>query len=213
MATVTGLAHYRPPLIAILRGVRPDEAMEIGNALVDAGIRMLEVPLNSPGALASIERLAASVGKDVLLGAGTVLSAASVDDVASAGARFTVSPNTNAAVIVRALERGLEPMPGVMTPTEALAAIAAGARHLKVFPATSLGSGHIGALREVLPEDCSLWAVGGVNASNLGGWFDYGACGVGIGGSLYRAGRPAGEVRNRAADLIAAWRAIDLKRR
>ena len=156
MATVTGLAQCRPPLIAILRGVRPDEAVEIGNALVDAGFCMLEVPLNSPDALASIERLAAAVGKDVLLGAGTVLSAASVDDVASAGARFTVSPNTDASVIARALERGLEPMPGVMTPTEALSAGAAGARHLKVFPAASVGGGHLGALREVLPEHYRL---------------------------------------------------------
>jgi 2-dehydro-3-deoxyphosphogalactonate aldolase len=196
------LAQHSPAIVAILRGIEPGEAVEIGKALVDAGIRIVEVPLNSPDALTSIERLAASFDDDVLVGAGTVLTVDSVDAVATAGAQFVVSPNTDAAVIARTLERGLDPMPGVMTPTEAMAAVAAGARHLKLFPAGSIGDGHIRALRDVLPSDCCVWAVGGVSATNVAQWIERGAFGVGVGSALYRPGHDTGEVRQRAARLL-----------
>jgi 2-dehydro-3-deoxyphosphogalactonate aldolase len=204
----SGLTQCLPSIVAILRGVRPGEAVDIGQALVDAGIRIVEVPLNSPDALTSIERLATSVGSDTLVGAGTVLTVRSVDDVAAAGGKFVVSPNTDTGVIARTLERGLEPMPGAMTPTEALTAISAGARHLKIFPADSVGAGHIRALRDVIPPDCRIWAVGGVSVTNLADWIEFGAFGVGIGGSLYRPGRSADDVRRRAEELVAAWRDI-----
>lgn len=209
MDAESALEQRSPAIVAVLRGIQPDEVVDIGRALVDAGICIIEVPLNSPQALTSIERLAASVGKHALVGAGTVLTAGSVDDVAAAGAGFVVSPNTDPAVIARALERALEPMPGAMTPTEAMAAIAAGARHLKLFPANSIGSGHIRALRDVLPADCRVWAVGGVSAADLPQWIEHGAFGVGIGGWLYRPGRNASDVRARADELVLAWR--DLK--
>jgi 2-dehydro-3-deoxyphosphogalactonate aldolase len=208
MDKASRLIHCLPSIVAILRGVEPGEAVDIGQALVEAGIRIVEVPLNSPDALTSIERLATSVGSDTLVGAGTVLTARSVDDVAAAGGKFVVSPNTDAGVITRALEKGLESMPGAMTPTEALSAISAGARHLKIFPAGSVGASHIRALRDVIPADCRIWAVGGVSVANLADWFEFGAFGVGIGGSLYRPGRSADDVRRRAEELVAAWRDI-----
>jgi 2-dehydro-3-deoxyphosphogalactonate aldolase len=202
MDPTSRLTHYSPAIVAILRGIEPREVVEVGKALVDAGIRIVEVPLNSPQALTSIERLAISLEGDALVGAGTVLTAASVDDVATAGAKFVVSPTTDATVIARTLKRGLDPMPGIMTPTEAMTAIAAGARHLKLFPASSLGEGHIHALRDVLPRDSYIWAVGGINAENLAQWTRRGAFGVGVGSSLYRPGRSAGEVRKCAAELV-----------
>lgn len=196
-----------PPIVAILRGIAPEEIVEVGSALIDAGIRVIEVPLNSPRALESIERLVASTS-DALIGAGTVVSAEAVGAVAAAGGQLVVSPNTDLSVIGRTLERGLTPMPGVMSPTEAFAAFAAGARHLKIFPAEGLGAAHLRALREVLPVACSLWAVGGANASNLGRWIAAGAVGIGIGGSLYRPGVDVDAVRARAAELVAAWREL-----
>lgn len=202
------LTHCSPAIVAILRGVEPGEVVAIGRALVDAGIRIVEVPLNSPEALKSIARLVTSVGSDTLVGAGTVLTARSVDDVAAAGGKFVVSPNTDASVITRTLEKGLEPMPGAMTPTEALAAISAGARHLKIFPADSVGASHIRALRDVIPPDCRIWAVGGVSVANLPDWIEFGAFGVGIGGSLYRPGRSVDDVRRRADELVVAWRGM-----
>lgn len=200
------LAHCSPAIVAILRGVQPGEVVAIGRALVDAGIRMVEVPLNSPEALTSIAQLVASVGSDTLVGAGTVLTATSVDDVAAAGGKFVVSPNTDTSVIARALEKGLEPMPGALTPTEALTAISAGAMHLKIFPADSVGASHIRALRDVITPDCRIWAVGGVSVANLADWIESGAFGVGTGGSLYRPGRSVDDVRSRADQLVAAWR-------
>jgi 2-dehydro-3-deoxyphosphogalactonate aldolase len=205
MSPGSRLTQCSPAIVAILRGIEPSEVVEVGKALVHAGIRIIEVPLNSPDALRSIERLAASVEGEIMVGAGTVLTAASVDDVATAGAQFVVSPNTDGAVIARTLERGLESMPGAMTPTEAMTAVHAGARHLKVFPASSVGLGHIRALRDVLPPDCCVWAVGGVSATNLAQWAERGAFGVGVGSSLYRPGRSASDVRKRAAELVGLW--------
>lgn len=202
------LCSGAPAIVAILRGVRPDEAVDIARALVDAGIRIIEVPLNSPQPLVSIERIAVSVGERALIGAGTVVSADAVDAVAGAGGRLIVAPNTDRAVIARALELGLDALPGVMTPTEAFAAIAAGAQHIKLFPGGSTGPLHLRAMREVLPVECNVWAVGGVSASNLAQWIGAGARGIGAGGSLYAPGSSADAVRARATELIAAWRTI-----
>jgi 2-dehydro-3-deoxyphosphogalactonate aldolase len=202
----SGLAQHSPAVIAILRGVLPGQVVEIGQALVNAGIRIVEVTLNSPQPLESIERLAASIGDRALIGAGTVLDVASVNDVAVAGAKFVVSPSTDPAVIAQAIKHGLEPLPGAMTPTEALTAVAAGARHLKLFPANSLRSSHIRALHDVLSPACRIWAVGGVTADNLGLWIENGAFGVGVGGSLYRPGRSTKDVRQRAEEFIKSWR-------
>ncbi len=197
-----------PAIIAILRGVRPDEVVDIGLALIAAGIRIIEVPLNSPQPLTSIERLAAAAGERALIGAGTVLTAGEVDAVVSAGGRLVVSPNTDARVIVRALERGLDVLPGTMTPTEAFAAIAAGARDIKLFPGASSGPTYLRALRDVLPRDCRVWAVGGASASNLGEWMAAGASGIGIGGSLYKPGMGVDDLLARATELVAVWHSM-----
>jgi 2-dehydro-3-deoxyphosphogalactonate aldolase len=195
-----------PPIVAVLRGVRPGEVLDIARVLVECGIRIIEVPLNSPEPLVSIERLAKNFGNQALVGAGTVVSSNDVDAVIAAGGRLIVAPNTDAAVIARALDCGIEVLPGAMTPTEAFAAIEAGARDIKIFPASSAGAAHIRALREVLPPDCRAWAVGCVNAANVGQWIEAGASGVGIGGSLYKPGWSVGSVRTSAAAVVAAWR-------
>jgi len=194
-----------PPVVSILRGVTPAEVVEIGAALVAAGIRMIEVPLNSPDPFASIEALQAEFGGEALIGAGTVLDIASVDRLAQTGASLMVAPNTDPAVIARAIERGLEPMPGFVTPSEAFAAVTAGASRLKLFPAASFGPAYLKALREVLPSDVGVWAVGGVDATNLGAWIGAGAEGVALGGSLYRPGTSAADVTAGATQLVAAW--------
>ena len=209
----SALEQHSPAIAAILRGIRPGEVVGIGEALVQAGLRIIEVPLNSPEALASIEKLASSVGDRALIGAGTVLDKRSVDAVAAAGAKFAVAPNTSPEVISRALDLGIEPMPGFMTPTEAFSALSAGARHLKLFPASSLGFGHISALRDVLPVDCRIWAVGGVSASNVSQWVASGAYGVAVGGSLFRPGHSAADARERAEELLHAWRDADRSRK
>ena len=193
------------PVIAILRGVVPGEVVEIGAALVAAGIRMIEVPLNSPEPFTSIEALQAEFGDEALIGAGTVLDVAAADRLAETDAKLMVTPNTDPAVIARAIERGLEPMPGFLTPSEAFTAIAAGASRLKLFPASSFGSAYLRALREVLPATIGVWAVGGIDAANLGEWIHAGAEGVALGGSLYRSGTRATDVAATATQVVAAW--------
>jgi 2-dehydro-3-deoxyphosphogalactonate aldolase len=194
-----------PPVVSILRGVTSAEVVEIGAALVAAGIRIIEVPLNSPDPFASIEALQAEFGNEALIGAGTVLDAASVERLAQTGAKLMVAPNTDAAVIARAIELRLEPLPGFVTPSEAFAAIAAGASRLKLFPASSFGPAYLRALREVLPADIGVWAVGGVDAANLAEWIGAGAEGVALGGSLYRPGTRAADVASKAMRVVAAW--------
>jgi 2-dehydro-3-deoxyphosphogalactonate aldolase len=194
-----------PPVVSILRGVTSAEVLEIGAALVAAGIRIIEVPLNSPDPFASIEALQAEFGNEALIGAGTVLDAASVERLAQTGAKLMVAPNTDAAVIARAIELRLEPLPGFLTPSEAFAAIAAGASRLKLFPASSFGPAYLRALREVLPADIGVWAVGGVDAANLAEWIGAGAEGVALGGSLYRPGTRAADVASKAMRVVAAW--------
>jgi 2-dehydro-3-deoxyphosphogalactonate aldolase len=201
------LKNGAPPIIAILRGLPPADAIDIGSALIESGIRLIEVPLNGAGALESIARLHSAIAADAVIGAGTVLSIASVDEVAAAGGRLILSPITDPLVIRRALERGLEPIPGFMSATEAYAAVNAGARHLKLFPAHSLGAGHIKAVCEILPAGIDIWAVGGTSARDLGTWLERGARGIGVGGSLYKPGDSAAVVAQRAQELLAAWKA------
>ncbi len=202
------LEQGAPPIVAILRGIVPSQVQAIGSVLFDAGIRLIEVPLNSPQALESIEQLGATLPADALIGAGTVTSVAAVDAVAAAGGRLIVAPNTDTKVIARSLELGLDVLPGVMTPTEAFAAYAAGARHLKLFPASTSGMPHLKALLEVLPRDCRVWAVGGTGAANFAEWLAAGAIGMGVGGALYRAGHSPATVAANAAALMAAWRIV-----
>ena len=205
MLTIDALLTQKaPPLVAILRGIEPYEALAIGTALVEAGVRMIEVPLNSPDPFASIAALQAEFGGTALIGAGTVLDLAAVEQLAATGARLMVTPNTNPAVIARGAELGLEPMPGFVTPTEAFAAITAGARRIKLFPATVQGPSYLKALREVLPKSCGVWAVGGIGTDNAPEWIVAGAEGVAAGGSVYKPGMTAAEVGERARALIAA---------
>lgn len=195
------------PLIAILRGVRPDEAEAIGEALVEAGIRGIEVPLNSPEPLLSIRRLAERFGDRALVGAGTVLTDSAVDEVAEAGGRIIVSPNTNLAVIRRAKVRALVSLPAFFTPTEAFAAIEAGADGLKLFPAEAASPAVLKAMKAVLPTATPVFPVGGITPDGMAAWRLGGAAGFGIGGAIYAPGRSAGEVHARAAQFVAAWRA------
>lgn len=193
------------PLVAILRGVAPEEAESVAGALIEAGIGAIEVPLNSPDPLRSIERMAARFSDVAAIGAGTVLSEAQIAQIADAGATFAVSPDTNASVIRAALMRGLEPMPGFMTPSEAFVAIAEGASKLKLFPAATCGPDHLKAVAAVLPADVDVFAVGGVGPGDMKAWRAAGAAGFGLGSSLYRPGDDAQAVKRRA---IAAVRAL-----
>jgi 2-dehydro-3-deoxyphosphogalactonate aldolase len=176
--------------------------------VVAAGIRILEVPFNSPEPHRSIAAMVEAFGDRAVIGGGTVLTPVDADRLADAGGRIMVTPNTDSFVIARALSRGMEPMPGFATPTEAFTAVAAGARRLKLFPATSYGPSYLKALREVLPREVRLWAVGGTGADNLAEWLAAGAEGIGVGGALYRAGDSAEIVGERAVKLVAAWAAI-----
>jgi len=194
------------PLVAILRGVTPARIEKVADAIFAAGIRAIEVPLNSPEPFRSIEILARRFGA-ALTGAGTVTSAAEVDRVAEAGGRLAVSPHTDAAVIARAVAKGLIPMPGVMTPSECYAALNAGARDLKLFPAASLGPAHLSAIKVVLPPEARLYAVGGVNPANMGDWLKAGAAGFGLGSDLFKPSYDDAEIARRAKAAVAAFRA------
>jgi len=196
-----------PPVVAILRGVKPNEVVGVGEALVAAGIRLIEVPLNSPDPIEGIRRLVEAMGNRALCGAGTVLEPSMVDAVASVGGKLLVTPNVNPAVIARGVELSMEPIPGFATPTEAFTAVAAGAKRLKLFPATGFGTGYLKAIREVLPAGVKAWAVGGTGAANIGEWLAAGAEGIGVGGALYKAGDDAATVGARAKALVEAWRA------
>lgn len=192
------------PVVAILRGIKPNEAIEIGEALYDAGIGIIEVPLNSPEPLDSIKALSETFGKDCVIGAGTVTSEDQASAVAAAGGEIIVSPNTNAKVISKTIELGLTPMPGWASVTEAFTAYEAGARYLKLFPAASYGSGHIKACKAVLPTDCKALAVGGVGAEHAAEWLSAGVDGFGIGSEIYAAGYTAEDVSKRAQDVVKA---------
>lgn len=194
------------PLIAILRGLQPDEAAAIGDVLFRSGFRCLEVPLNSPQPLDSIAILAERFGDRMLVGAGTVLTTDAVDKVAGAGGRLIISPNADPVVIAHAKARGLICLPGVFTPTEAFSALAAGADGLKLFPAEVAGPAGLKALKAVLPRDVPLYAVGGVDPANMPTWRSAGADGFGIGSALYKPGGSPADVARQADAFIAAWR-------
>jgi 2-dehydro-3-deoxyphosphogalactonate aldolase len=199
--------HGHPPLIAILRGIRPDEAEAVLEALIAAGIGLIEVPLNSPQPLQSIAIMAERAGGRARIGAGTVLTVEEVKAVAEAGGTMIVSPNRDDDVIRATKAAGLDSFPGVFTATEALGAIRAGADALKFFPADILGPSGIKAIATVLPRDTPLLAVGGVDAGNIADYIKAGVAGFGIGSSLYKPGLSPEEVGERAKAMVAAWRA------
>ena len=199
----------RCPFVAILRGIRPGEAAAIGEALVDEGFGIIEVPLNSPEPLESIRVLSARFGDGSLVGAGTVLHADEATAVAQAGGRIVVSPNADPAVVERAKALGLLAMPGFATPTEAFAMLRAGADALKLFPAEGATPAVLGALRAVLPPGTPVLPVGGIHAGNLGPWRQAGAAGFGIGSALYKPGMKANEVGRRARELMDAFARLE----
>ena len=197
-------AFARCPLIAILRGVRPDEVEEIGEALVAAGFAIIEVPLNSPDPLDSIARLARRFAGRAVIGAGTVLRAADVAAVAAAGGTVIIAPNADMRVIAAAAGRGLVALPGIATPTEAFAALEAGAAALKLFPAEAASPATLKAMRAVLPPGTRVLPVGGIVPEAMAVWRTAGAAGFGLGSALYAPGMAAAEVGARAAAFIAA---------
>ncbi|PKU25690.1 2-dehydro-3-deoxy-6-phosphogalactonate aldolase [Telmatospirillum siberiense] len=195
----------RLPLIAILRGITPDEALPVGHALVEAGFVIIEVPLNSPDPIESIRRLQEAFGATCLIGAGTVMSPAGVAEVAGAGGRLIVMPHSDPVVVRAAKAAGLVCLPGVATPTEGFAALANGADGLKLFPAEQLGTAVVKAWRAVFPKQTHLMPVGGVTPENLGSYVAAGADGFGLGGALYMKGLSAAETGENARAFVAAW--------
>ncbi|MET0542125.1 MAG: 2-dehydro-3-deoxy-6-phosphogalactonate aldolase [Variovorax sp.] len=192
------------PLVAILRGLAPAEAAAVGDAIVEPGFRLLEVPLNSPEPLKSIALMRERFPQ-ALVGAGTVLNAQQVREVHAAGGQLIVSPNFNAEVVAEAARLGLVSLPGVMTPTEAFGALAAGASGLKLFPAELASPAVVKALLAVLPKGTPLMPVGGIAPHNMREWRSAGAAGFGIGSSLYKPGKRADAVREDALRFVAAW--------
>lgn len=192
------------PLVAVLRGLTPDEAAPIGDALVEAGFTLLEVPLNSPDPLASIAAMAKRYAGRAIVGAGTVLSPQDVAAVANAGGALIVSPNTDPAVIRASVERGLISLPGYFTPSEAFAALHAGAHGLKLFPAEGAAPAFLKAQRAVLPKTTKVLAVGGITPDTMPQWHAAGADGFGLGSNLYRAGKSAADVARDAAAFVQA---------
>src|SRR4051812_5259346 len=200
------LAHFlgQCPLIAIIRGITPGEAEAIGDALYEGGIRIIEVPLNSPEPLKSIEALARRFGDRALVGAGTVLDAADVARVKDAGGRIVVSPDTNVEVIAAAAAADLVSCPGYFTPSEAFAALRAGANGLKLFPAEAASPASLRAQRAVLPHEVPVIVVGGVRPETMRPWLEAGASGFGLGSGLYKPGQSAAETLVQARGYVAA---------
>lgn len=200
------LAHC--PVVAIIRGVKPDEVVDIAEALYSGGLRAVEVPLNSPDPLTSIARLAKAMSGRMLVGAGTVLRPRKVREVAAAGGRLIVSPNTCREVITQAVTLGLDAAPGFGTASEAFEAIDAGARHLKLFPAVTYGPAHVKQLRAVLPPEAVVWAVGGVGAPDFQTWWDAGVRAFGLGSELYKPGATPQAVFDKTKLVIDAAKAL-----
>jgi len=204
---VTSLAAFDAafascPLIAILRGVRPDEVVAIGEELVAAGFTLIEVPMNSPDPLDSVGRLVAALGDRAMIGAGTVLTVDQVAAMRDAGGRMVISPNTNIDVIRASADAGLASLPGIATPSEALAALDAGATALKLFPAEAASPTILKAMRAILPSDLRVLPVGGIVPEGMAPWRQAGAAGFGLGSALYKPGMAAGEVGARARAFV-----------
>ncbi|UVK39528.1 2-dehydro-3-deoxy-6-phosphogalactonate aldolase [Mesorhizobium sp. AR10] len=205
MTQTAPFPKLRRGLVAILRGLKPDEAVAIGQALFEAGIEAIEVPLNSPEPFASIAKIVEVLPSTALVGAGTVLTSADVDGLHKAGGRLLVSPNIDAEVMGRAMHHGMVTMPGVFTPTEAFQAIRLGASALKFFPASVLGAAGISAMRAVLPAQTLVGAVGGVSEKDFAGYKSAGVSVFGLGSSLFKPGMSVDEVATRAQAAVAAW--------
>ncbi len=196
------------PLIAILRGITPAEIVPVGKALYEAGFRLIEIPLNSPEPLESIRLLSAELGSDCLIGAGTVLTERQVADVAFAGGKLIVSPNSNLAVIRATKAAGLISAPGVATPSEGFAALEAGADSLKLFPAEQLGPAVVKAWRAVFPKETALLPVGGITPDNMDVYVKAGANGFGLGSAIYKPGMTLDDVSRSAHAFANGWKAL-----
>ncbi|WP_200879382.1 2-dehydro-3-deoxy-6-phosphogalactonate aldolase [Microvirga sp. BSC39] len=196
------------PLIAILRGLKPENAEAVGHALVEAGFRIIEVPLNSPEPFRSIEILAKTLPRNVLVGAGTVLDPEQVNGIRDVGGRLIVMPHADLDVIRRAKEQDLICTPGVATPTEAFAALKAGADGIKIFPAEAIPAAVVKAWRAVLPKDAIVVPVGGIKPDNMKPYVDAGANGFGLGSALFTPAMPVEEIGRNARDFAAAWQAL-----
>jgi 2-dehydro-3-deoxyphosphogalactonate aldolase len=203
----------RCPLIAILRGIRPNEVESIGAALEEAGIAIVEVPLNSPDPLQSIGTLACAFGNRMLVGAGTLTDPAQVTEVASAGGRLIVTPHADLDIVHAAKQADLLSVPGFFNPTEAFALLKAGADAIKLFPAEVVGPSMLKALKAVLPKDALVIPVGGIDKQSIGSWMAAGASGFGAGSSIYKPGDDAKTVKQRATVLVDAVRAVNERHR
>ncbi len=195
------------PLVAILRGLEPAHAIDVGTAIFDAGMRAIEVPLNSPEPFVSIRKLAEEFGDTCLCGAGTVLTTDQVKRTHDAGGRLIVSPNCDTSVIRAALQLGMVVLPGIATATEAFNAIKSGARHLKLFPAATYGTRHLKALKDVLPADVRIYPVGGVSADDIVEWLQAGAAGFGFGSELFRPSYSVDDVSQRTRRVVERFNA------
>ncbi len=201
-------AVSRCGIIAILRGITTSEVEAVGEVLVNAGITIAEIPLNSPDPFASIKKMADAFKGKLVVGAGTVLSVQDVNLLKTHGGQISVSPDCNELVIARSRQLAMEPLPGVFTPTEAFAAIRAGATHLKLFPAEAASPVTVKAWRAVLPKHVQIYAVGGVTPANMQSWTDVGTAGFGIGSNIYRQGFTAADVAKAANEFVGAWKAL-----
>lgn len=195
------------PLIAILRGITPDEVLQHTDVLLEAGFEAIEIPTNSPGWQESVRKTAAAFGEQALIGAGTVLTTELVDQLHQAGGKLMVTPNINAQVIRKAVQYGMEICPGCATATEAFTAIEAGAQALKIFPSVAFGPDYIKALKAVLPPEIPVFAVGGITPDNLHLYLKAGCVGAGLGSDLYRPGQTVGRTAEQAAAFVQAYRA------
>ncbi|ALM53120.1 2-dehydro-3-deoxy-6-phosphogalactonate aldolase [Halomonas huangheensis] len=205
---VLNAAMAELPLVAILRGITPDEIVEVCDALIEAGFRLIEIPLNSPEPWQSIERAVTHCPSNVLIGAGTVLEESDTARLAELGAPLMITPNTQPELVSLGAQRGLAPMIGCMTPTEALAAAKAGATALKLFPAARMGTGYFKDIKAILPTGLPVLAVGGIELGNMAEWYAVGIGGFGFGSNLYKPGRSAAEVGVIASELVAEWQRL-----
>ncbi|GHC18469.1 2-dehydro-3-deoxy-6-phosphogalactonate aldolase [Aidingimonas halophila] len=207
--TALASAMQDRPLVAILRGISPEEVEAVGDALVEAGFKMIEVPLNSPRPWQSLERLVKRMPEDVLVGAGTVLDVADVERLGSLGASLLITPNIDADIVEAGKAQELASFIGCMTPSEALMAARSGATALKLFPAARLGVGYFSDVSAILPSDLPVFAVGGVNRDNMADWHAAGVRGFGFGSNLYQPGRHPDEVGTAATSLVAEWQRLE----